>query len=64
MNIGNFLCQQTVIGWQSETEEGVTGLSRLVTEWIPLCITNIMPFSAMLLSTEVSLRRALGESPW
>jgi hypothetical protein len=64
MNIVNFVCERTAIGWQSEREEGVTGLNHLVTEWIPLCSTNIMPFSAMLLSSEVTLRHALGKSSW
>jgi len=66
------LCQQSAIaycallaiGWQSEKGELVTAFSRLITDWMPLCMSNAMAFSSLLLSAEVGLRAALGEYPW
>ena len=52
------------MGWQSETGEQATTMDLLLTQFMPLCISNVMTFSALLLSSETGLRAALGEHPW
>jgi hypothetical protein len=58
------VAQQTAMGLQTEKDDAATMLERLLTGWIPLCISNTMSFSALLLSSETALRAALNENPW
>jgi hypothetical protein len=52
------------MGLQTEKDDASTMLESLLTNWIPLCISTAMSFSALLLSSETALRAALNENPW
>lgn len=52
------------MAWQRDRGEKVTAYSRLVTHWIPLCMTNAMAFNSLLIVSETDLRSSSGRDPW
>ena len=49
---------------QVEKEEQARAVTRLVTEWIPLCMKDALAFNSTLLASEIDLKKNTGEGPW
>jgi hypothetical protein len=58
------LYKENALAWQKEKGQPATGFTRLVTDWLPLCMSDGMAFRSVLLASEISRRNILGDSPW
>jgi hypothetical protein len=58
------LCKENALASQKEKGQPTTGFSRLIADWLPLCMSDGLAFRSVLLASEISRRNILGESPW
>jgi hypothetical protein len=60
----SIISRKSAVDWKDGESGPVTAVSRVLTEFLPLSMTNAMSFYGILLTAEVALRNASGENPW